>query len=344
MIVVRVAARKPLCREVFGRRFIYTKPDIPTYKSKKYQEFAAAKAYNNNADARRAENMDYVKNFQRAIDYVEENLKNEIVYSEVAKRAYLSEFHFQKLFLVLTGYTLGDYIRRRKLALAAKDLVDGKKKVIDVALDYGYESPESFSRAFTKFHGVTPLEAKKGAKTVPFSKLTVKITVSGGSLMDYRIENLCEMKLVCRKERFLKQHEMTSVAISKFWDKCKKEGYTEKICRHIPKDPVLKGLLGISFSAEGKDSDSFPYAIASEYRGEPVEDGLEVIDLPAAKYAVFTAKGKMPEAFVNTYSKIIKEFFVQSGYEYANGAEIEVYPSDDAQNPDYTCEIWVAVK
>ena len=289
--------------------------------------------------------MDYVKSFQIAIDYIEENLKGEIDYYEAAKRAYLSEFHFQKLFLVLTGYTLGDYIRRRRLTLAADELRNEKKKVIDVALDFNYESPESFTRAFTKFHGVTPLEVKKGAKTKSFSKLSVKITVSGGSLMDYKIVTLGDLKLVCRRDRFLKQQEMTTVEISKFWAKCKKEGYTDKIIAKIPKEnPTFGGLLGVSFSAEGKDSDSFPYAIATEYRGGEVEEGLEVIDLPAAKYAVFTAKGKMPEAFVETYSKICKEFFVQSGYEYANGAEIEVYPSDDALNPDFTCEIWVAVK
>ena len=290
--------------------------------------------------------MDYVKNFQKAIDYIEDNIKEGIDYREVAKRVYLSEFHFQKLFLVLTGYTLGDYIRRRKLSLAADELRGGNRKVIDVALDFGYDSPESFARAFTKFHGVTPSKAKSGAKCVCFSKLSVKITVSGGSLMDYKIVTLGEVKLVGKRGRFEKQQEMTSVAISKFWAGCKKEGVTDKIIGHIPKEkPVFHGLLGVSIAAGSKDgNNTFPYAIASEYHGEPVEDGLEVITLPASKYAVFTAKGRMPEAFVEMYSRICKEFFVQSGYEYGEGAEIEVYPSDDVLNPDFTCEIWIAVK
>ena len=145
--------------------------------------------------------MDYVKNFQKAIDYIEDNIKEGIDYREVAKRVYLSEFHFQKLFLVLTGYTLGDYIRRRKLSLAADELRGGNRKVIDVALDFGYDSPESFARAFTKFHGVTPSKAKSGAKCVCFSKLSVKITVSGGSLMDYKIVTLGEVKLRRQKRQ-----------------------------------------------------------------------------------------------------------------------------------------------
>ena len=112
----------------------------------------------------------------------------------------------------------------------------------------------------------------------------------------------------------------------------------------MPKNPVMKGLLGICFSSE-LDAKQFPYGIGVEYDGGKVADGLELVTIPANTYAVFTSKGKMPDAFVDTYNRIVTEFFPQSSkYEYAENIEFEVYSSADTQNPDYECEIWIAVK
>ena len=132
--------------------------------------------------------MDWITGIQNAINYIEEHLTEEIDYEIVAKEAACSSFYLQRIFSILCGMTLGDYIRNRRLTLAGNELSAADDKVIDIALKYGYESPESFTRAFSRFHGVTPSEAKKdGSKLKSFSRLSVKITLSGGNIMDYKI-------------------------------------------------------------------------------------------------------------------------------------------------------------
>ena len=132
--------------------------------------------------------MDWITGIQNAINYIEEHLTEEIDYEIVAKEASCSSFYLQRIFSILCGMTLGDYIRNRRLTLAGNELSAADDKVIDIALKYGYESPESFTRAFSRFHGVTPSEAKKdGSKLKSFSRLSVKITLSGGNIMDYKI-------------------------------------------------------------------------------------------------------------------------------------------------------------
>ena len=132
--------------------------------------------------------MNWAQGIQRAIDYVEANITEEICFVNVAKQAYSSSFHFQRVFGFLCGFSLGDYIRMRRLSLAGEELSKGNAKIIDIAMKYGYDTPESFSRAFTRFHGIAPSEAKHGGKVKIFTPLSVKLTLTGGSKMDYRIE------------------------------------------------------------------------------------------------------------------------------------------------------------
>ena len=162
--------------------------------------------------------------------------------------------------------------------------------------------------------------------------------------MDYRIEKKDAVKVICRTRRFTKPgDDFAQKAIPLFWTECTQDGSIEKLCRHIPENSAFPGLLGICFSNSMTNSD-FPYGIGTEYTGGPVEDGFEIMEIPAYTYAVFTVKGEMPQAFREAYRRICTEFFPQSDYEYGNGVEIEVYPSADVKNPDYTCEIWIAVK
>lgn len=289
--------------------------------------------------------MDWISGLQSAIDYVEANITEDIDYEEVAKKAYSSSFHFQRVFSMICGFTLGDYIRNRRLSLAGSELAATGAKVIDVALKYGYDNPESFSRAFARFHGVTPSSAKSGAGLKSFSALSVKLILCGGNTMDYRIEKRDAFKIVCKKQQVNKPQGDTATAdISAFWSKCSADGTVENLCKYADFS-AFHGILGICFSGEMANS-GFPYGIGAEYNGNEITDsGFEVTDIPAHTYAVFKCKGKMPEAFKNTYKRICTEFFPQnSEYKYGNGIELEVYPSADVQNPDYTCEIWIAVE
>lgn len=288
--------------------------------------------------------MDWITGIQRALDYTEAHLTDTVDYETAARQAASSAFHFQRMFTMLCGFTLGDYIRMRRLTLAAQDLTCTQDKVIDIALRYGYDTPESFSRAFTRFHGVTPTQARHGGSVKSFSPLFVKLILSGGNTMDYRIEKKGAFPLICKKIQVHKpQGETATADISAFWAQCSADGTMDKLCPYGKFDS-LQGLLGVCFSGEMENS-GFPYAIGAEYNGTPVKEaGLDIVEIPAYTYAVFTCKGPMPDAFRDTYQKICTEFFPQSGYDYAGGVELEVYPSADVNDPDYTCEIWIAVK
>lgn len=161
--------------------------------------------------------------------------------------------------------------------------------------------------------------------------------------MDYRIEKKDAFKIICKKKQVTKpQGDTATEEISAFWNECTKDGTIENICKY-GRFENLSGVLGICFSKELAES-GFPYGIGAEYNGAILgNEGLEIVDVPAYTFAVFQCKGPMPEAFKTTYQRIVTEFFPQSNYEYGNGVELEVYPSAEVFNPDYTCEIWIAV-
>lgn len=289
--------------------------------------------------------MQWIAGIQRAIDYVEDHLTEEIDMEAVARQACSSPFHFQRVFGILCGFSLGDYIRMRRLSLAAAELTGTDHKVIDIALKYGYDSPEGFARAFRQFHGATPTGARRGGSVRSFSRLSVKLILTGGSVMDYRIEKMDRFQVICRRKTVDKPAGTEATAeISAFWNTCGSDGTIRKLCGYFPENPRLKGMLGVCFSLE-TEGERFPYGIGVEYNGMPVADGLEIVEIPAGTYAVFTCRGKMPDVFVETYQKIVTEFFPQNGmYEYGQGVELEVYPSDQVDDPEYWCEIWIGVK
>ena len=288
--------------------------------------------------------MNWIQGIQRAIDYVEAHITEELDLEEAARQAYSSPFHFQRVFGILCGFSLGDYIRMRRLSLAGEELSKGNIKIIDAALKYGYDTPESFSRAFTRFHGIAPSEAKHSGNIRIFTPLSVKLTLTGGRKMDYRIEKREAFQVVCKRKQVGKPQSANATPdITAMWQEYGKDGTMARLIGCIPDHPVMKGLLGICFSSE-LNAKQFPYGIGVEYDGRPVDDDLEVVTIPAHTYAVFTSKGKMPDAFIETYHRIVTEFFPQSTqYEYAENVEFEVYSSQDISDPDYHCEIWIAV-
>lgn len=289
--------------------------------------------------------MDWIQGIQRAIDYVEAHITEEIDFEEVGKQAYSSSFHFQRVFGILCGLSLGDYIRMRRRSLAGEELSKGNAKIIDIALKYGYDTPENFSRAFTRFHGIAPSEAKHGGSVRTFTPLSVKLTLSGGGKMDYRIEKRDAFQVVCKRKKVEKPKTGNATQeITSMWQEYGMDGTMGRLVGCIPENPVMKGLLGICFSSE-LDAKQFPYGIGVEYDGRKVDDDLEIVTIPANTYAVFTSKGKMPDAFIETYNRIVTEFFPQSAqYEYVENVEFEVYSSNDVSDPNYRCEIWIAVK
>ena len=290
--------------------------------------------------------MDWITGIQRAIDYVENHITESIDYEEVAKQAYSSSFHFQRVFSILCGFTLGEYIRCRRLSLAGSKLIHSDEKIIDIALKYGYDTPESFSRAFTRFHGIVPSHAKNNhAVLKSFSRLSVKLILNGGNTMDYRIETKEAFQLIMRKKKVSCNQELTKVEISEFWKQCNIDGTISALCKYIPNDNIFGNCIaGASFGKDATEKE-FPYAIGAVYNGLPIKEKYFVAEeIPAHTYVVFPCVGKMPEAFQKLYQQIYSEFFPASEYQPCGGTDFEVYPSADVSSPDYRCEIWVAVE
>lgn len=289
--------------------------------------------------------MDWISGIQRGIDYVETHITDKLDFTEVANQAYSSSFHFQRVFSILFGFTLGDYIRMRRLSLAGKELAYSNTKILDIAIKYGYDTQESFSRAFTRFHGVSPAQARKGANLKSFSRLSVKLILDGGSLMDYRIETMGNFKILCKKISIPPKEELTSAIVSRFWKECRTDGTISALSKYIPeKDVFHKCIVGVSFGKDGDNTNS-PYAIGVQYNETPItEKDFQLEEIPAHTYAVFKCVGTMPEAFNKLYHQIYSEFFPTSSYQPRGGPDFEVYPSADVNNPKYTCEIWVALE
>lgn len=290
--------------------------------------------------------MDWIQGIQRAIDYVEVHITEPIDYEEVAKQACSSSFHFQRVFAILCGFTLGDYIRMRRLSLAGNELRSSGIRVIDAALKYGYDTPESFSRAFTRFHGITPSQAKRGGALLKvFFPLSVKLSLEGGTTMDYRIEKEEAFKIVCRKKQTSGKKELTVQEISDFWRQCNEDQTIPTLCSYIQEDNMFRDcIVGVSFGNDATEAE-FPYAIGVRYNGMPIiNEDLTVEEIPAHTYVVFPCVGSMPEAFNRLYERIYSEFFPASDYEPCGGADFETYPSADIYDPNYRCEIWVAVE
>lgn len=140
--------------------------------------------------------MNWSEAISRSIEYIEDNLTNDITMEEIANHLYISSFYFQKGFSMLCGYSISEYIRNRKLSLAGYELLHTNNKIIDIALKYGYDSPDSFTKAFTRFHGSTPTEVRKGGKIKEFASLKINLMLEGGYTMEYKIEEKEAFKVI----------------------------------------------------------------------------------------------------------------------------------------------------
>ena len=286
--------------------------------------------------------LDWVTGIQNAINYIEEHLTDEIDFNLISKEAACSGFYFQRIFSILCGITLSDYIRNRRLTLAGSELCASDVKVIDIALKYGYESPESFTRAFTKFHGITPSEAKKdGSKLKSFSRLSVKISLSGGNIMDYKIIEKEAFDIIEKMETHTVDNSENAKSIPDFWTRSHKDG-TVKMLTELTTDRTF--IFGVCYGNLSEDSKTFDYSIAAKCDNNTViPEGFRKNTIPARAWAVFECKGAMPNAMQDMWHKIVSEFFPTSGYEPTYEMDIDAYTEGNMNNPDYYSEIWVPV-
>lgn len=278
--------------------------------------------------------MDWITGLQNALRYIEDNITEELDSTEISKLAHVSSFHFQRVFSILCGYTLGEYIRNRRLTLAGTELMKGNAKVIDVALKYGYDSPDSFAKAFARFHGITPSSVRnKGVRLKSFTPLKIKFSLEGGSTMEYKIVDKDAFIVIGVEREF--DYETSYEAIPKFWSEHFESGGGKYVC----------GMFGICFD-ENKDSNSFKYIIADSYNpAREIPDGYITKTFPAAKWAVFPCTGAMPKALQDVNTRIWNEWLPNCReYEIAGNYNVEMYSEGDTNSSDYYSEIWIPVK
>lgn len=281
--------------------------------------------------------MDWIKGIQNAVLYIEDNITEELDYNEIAKQAYVSSFHFQRAFAILCGFTLGEYIRNRRLTLAGIELLSGDEKIIDVALKYGYDSPDGFTKAFSRFHGVSPSSLRKegaGLNALKFcAPLKIKFKLEGGNIMDYKIESKEAFTVIGTIREF--NSDTSTALIPKFWQEHYQSGGGKYIC----------GMFGIC-SDHDSDCKAFDYMIADSAEGKgALPDKYVTKEIPAKTWAVFPVKGAMPDALQEVNRKIWSEWLPNCReYEIDGNLNIEMYSAGDTSSPDYYSEIWIPVK
>ena len=297
--------------------------------------------------------MDWITGMQKAIDYIEANLTEEIDYEKVAAESFSSSYHFQRVFSILCGYTLGEYIRLRRLSLAGAELANDKEKVIDIALKYGYDSPDSFAKAFQKFHGITPSQARAdGSMLKSFSRLSLKISLEGGSIMNYRIEEKDEMILTGYKRRF------SGIPGERM------EQEKELYVKTRPLQYILQGLSGDVVKnfdiITNIDDEGYDFYIASQLNeycrnnlnkdgilGEEFANYYENVTIPKCTYAIFeTERCAYPTmTFLDLRRKIASEWLPASGYQLKNAPELVVthWFEGEKRNQRYR-ELWIPIE
>ena len=181
--------------------------------------------------------MEWLRSIRKVISCLEEHLLDAQEEYDVAREVGISPIYLQKGFHIMTGYSMAEYVRSRRLYLAALDVIRDKEKVIDLAFKYGYDTPESFSKAFTRFHGLSPLQLKREpAKMHVFLPLKINITIQGGNEMDYIVEKEKALRLIGFEREFFMENSY--VEIPKFWDE-----YRERYCDGLRKGKVPEGEL-----------------------------------------------------------------------------------------------------
>lgn len=282
--------------------------------------------------------MNWIKQINDTLNYIEDHLYEDVTLDRLAEICICSKSHLSKMFLMTTGMGIMEYIRGRRLTKAVVDL-KRERKVIDVALDCGYETPEAFTKAFKKFHKIPPSKvAHYEGSLQAMMPLSFSLEVKGDVPMNYKIMNKEAFDVVGIKKSVTTEDGANFKIIPAFWQEVMMDGSFEKIAKSS--GPL--GTMGV-MKDYNPETGIFNYYIACE--GQAVE-GLETetFQVPQGKYAVFTSVGPLPEAIQATTKKIYSEFFPGTEYEHAGTVELEVYLPGDTSKDDYTCEIWVPVK
>lgn len=287
--------------------------------------------------------MDAFTQLNKAMQFIEENLTKKIDGKELFQIACCSEYHFRRMFSFLAGMPLSEYVRRRRLALAASILKNGERKIIDLALQMGYNSPDAFAKAFQNMHGVSPSQARKSNVTLKaFPPMTFRLTIQGGNEMNYRITEKEGFLIAGIKKRIPLIYEGINPHMDSMWASLTMDDFTE-LKRMSNVEPT--GILCVSANfTEGRSEGDYLDQYIGVATTKPVPERWETLSVDACTWAVFTAVGEFPKTLQDTWGRIFAEWFPTSGYESTGGPEILWNESPDTSKPDYKSELWIPVK
>jgi len=283
--------------------------------------------------------MELISSMNRVVDYIEENLTEEIRISDLARIAVCTEWYLQRMFSSLTDISISEYIRRRRLTLAAHELQSTGITVLDAAVKYGYSSPDSFARAFRQIHGTTPSKVKNGGCIVrSYGKIAFILTVKGVSAMNYRILRKNSIRVIGVKKWFTTENGQNFEEIPKFWAEFPADKRNKLLA--LSENEGVVGLCADMYDG------GFDYWIGCMSEADcPPE--FEAITIPASSWAVFEIIGPMnpkPNAMQETWKRVYAEWLPSSGFEHAMIPEVEWYSPGNMDAPDYKSEIWIPVK
>ncbi|TCL56157.1 AraC family transcriptional regulator [Hydrogenispora ethanolica] len=287
--------------------------------------------------------MGLLEGMNDALRYIEENLAGEIDFNEVARRAYCSEYHFTRMFSFLAGITLSEYIRRRRLTLAAFELQCSDVKVIDVAVQYGYSSPDSFTRAFQSMHGITPSEARKNGQTLKaYPRMTFQLSIQGGDEMNYRIVEKEAFRIVGIMRRVPIIFRGVNPVIAAMWKNLTGDTINQlKKLSNVEPVGLLQASTHFSEGRMEEKGELDHYIGVATTNGGP--DNLTQLEVPASTWAVFEAAGPFPDTLQNVWGRIYSEWFPAANYELAPGPEILWNEHQEVTAPDFRSQIWIPV-
>ena len=283
--------------------------------------------------------MEWEKAIKDAVRYIESHITEDITMNDIADHVHISPFYFHKGFSILCGYSVMEYIRNRRMALAGEELITSDITVMELAMKYRYDSPDSFTKAFSRFHGHTPLTVRKDKTMVKtFAPLKLTISLKGGYIMDYRIVRKESFAVLGASKEF--SYENAKQEIPLFWQEHYSSGKGEYVC----------GMFGINVDPQ-MGNEKFEYLIADIYNPSmDIPDGLTVKTIPAFTWAVFPCKGALPYSLQDVNTKIFSEWLpALQDYEFAAGYCVEMYDAPNkypngTNDENYYTEIWIPVR
>lgn len=275
--------------------------------------------------------VDWTRDIQNVLDYIEAHITDELETKELAKLACISPFYFQRLFSALCGMGVGEYIRCRRLSLAGEELASTNARVIDVAVKYGYDSPDSFNRAFRRFHGISPSSARKtDASLRAFAPMTIQGKMEERDMLEYKIVEKPQFTLVGLPRMF--NSDTSYQEIPKFWDEV----------MEMENCPLL-GMYGVCIDEDGKN---FEYLIADNYiPWQELPAGCVTRVIPAFTWAVFPCRGPLPQTLQDVNTRIWTQWLPNcKDYRLAANLNLELYAPPAEKPEDTYSEIWLPVE